>query len=89
MREAVTKFAEAMEQRLQARDASHPLGWAASAPEDLLLALENKVDATHYGILKNTLPAAQVQKRLVDVANYAMMLYDNLGAPINPDEVES
>lgn len=85
IRQEVQAFAEAMEAKLKKNDWKTP--WQQEDPEDLLKGLEREVDemSEAWGSDSDT-PDADVMEELIDIANYAMMIWDNLRARGGPND---
>lgn len=75
LRPEVAWFAQQMEKVLRAND--HKGGWEADALEDLCCRAEEELDELHHALAVDD-DATKVIKEAADVANFAMMIADNL-----------
>lgn len=71
----VLRFALLMEATLRANDRKG--GWKSCTPSWLLRRLKAEVGELHRASVKR-LPQADVEREAADVANFAMMIADNL-----------
>jgi len=71
-RERVYEFAQLMESKLQNND--HKGGWKLDEYSDLLRKLKNEVEELEMALINRD----GAVNEAVDVANYAMMIADNL-----------
>ncbi len=78
MRSAVVDFATAMENKLALKDPQHPQGWDVDPDAELYNRLVMRVNGLHDAILSNN--KTTIKTKAVDVANFAMMLYNKQGA---------
>lgn len=79
LRSAVRAFAEAMERKLQQRDdrpgwESESLEWLANRLQDEQLELDVVFDST---FIREAAFYRRIAEEAVDIANFAMMLWDN------------
>lgn len=72
LRPSLDEFSQAMESKLQTKDAGFPDGWRPDTLEILLERLEERVDD-----LYDSSPE-YVAAKAVDVANFAMMIRDKV-----------
>lgn len=75
LRPEVRIFAEAMEQKL--RENEHKGGWKTCNPNFLYARF--RLELEEFGRAFNTLERVGVLDEAADVANYLMMICDNLG----------
>lgn len=76
-REAVERFADEMERRLQAND--HKGGWQSERKGYLLSRLREEVEELYDAMVVSEADGAGVTAEAADVANFAMMIADNFG----------
>lgn len=79
LRPAVQQFAEAMEAKLRTHDANKgPDGWRGADIDDLLCLFDGEVDEMNSVLVEEDgEPDRRIAEELIDVANYAMMIWDN------------
>lgn len=73
MRQSVEQFANAMEKRLQENDYKGKYGWTGWKKIKLLQMLFAEVYELMWAIVKNS----NIKEEACDVANFAMMIYDD------------
>lgn len=74
-REALRRFASEMEQKLRRND--HKSGWARDPVDALWRLLEIEIE--EFKVLYQYYPVSEARKELLDIANYAMIVWDRLG----------
>lgn len=77
-REVVLAFAERMEEKLSAVEERHPDGWGGDTVNALYTRADDRMNDLYIAI-ENNEDAAAIGKKAVDVANWMMMIADNLG----------
>ena len=82
MRQQVKNFAAAMEHTLQRHDNKD--GWYDCTPEWLLMRLKQEVEELTFVIRDRKFHSHQIveaKQEAIDVANFAMMIWDVLSHP--------
>jgi hypothetical protein len=80
-RDAVAGFAQLMEQKLALKDSVHPNGWGTDDPLDLYVRADDRMNKLYDALEGGT--EGEINEGIgycVDVANWMMMIADNLGA---------
>lgn len=74
-REALHQFASEMEQKLRKND--HKSGWAKDPVDALWRLLEIEIE--EFKVLYQYYPVRAARRELIDIANFAMIVWDRLG----------
>ena len=77
VRRPVVTFAIKMESVLRAND--HKGGWTGCAPQWLLMRLKQEVAELEFAMKYHSVESGSAIKECADVANFAMMIADNMG----------
>ena len=76
MRNEVREFAVLMERILQDND--HKGGWQDMTPEEVLERINEEVGELETEVFKLSIDPDRIVREAVDVANFCMMLVDNV-----------
>ena len=75
MRDVVLDFAKVMDNELDEND--HKIGWAYLSPQWIINRIRQETNELEKAIRKNK-PKSVTVSECADVANFAMMLFDNI-----------